>query len=206
MEIKLTTLTGKTSTKTIKLLDDVFAAEYKLPTIHQVVTAYQTNARAGTRAQKSRSDVKATGAKPWSQKGTGRARAGSYASPIWRSGGVTFAAQPKDYNVKVNKKMYRAAMRSIVSELIRQDRLMVVEKFEIAEPKTKLMLKQLEALNVKNVLIINDTLDSNLYLAARNIANVQVIEVMDINPVDLIAYDHIIVNQKAVKAIEERLK
>jgi len=162
-------------------------------------------ARQGTRAQKSRSDVAGGGRKPWRQKGTGRARAGTIRSPIWRSGGVTFAASPQDHSHKVNKKMYRAAMRSILSELARSDRLMVVESFDVEQPKTKLLVEALKGFGVENVLIVGSEVDKNLYLAARNLHQVDVRDVDGVDPVSLIAFKKVIMTVDAVKKFEEAL-
>ena len=185
--------------------DVAFAREYNEDLVHQVVTAYMAGARQGTRAQKNRAAVRGGGKKPWRQKGTGRARAGTIRSPIWRSGGVTFAAQPQDHSQKVNRKMYRAALRSIISELARQDRLMVVESMELEAPKTKLLAKQLGEYGVDNVLIVSAEVGENLYLAARNLHKVDVRDVDGIDPVSLIGHDKVIVTVDAVKKFEEML-
>jgi large subunit ribosomal protein L4 len=190
----------------ITVSDQNFAAEFNEGLVHQVVTAYLAAARAGTRAQKNRSDVRGGGKKPWRQKGTGRARAGSIRSPIWRSGGVTFAARPQNYAQKVNRKMYRGAMKSILSELIRQERLIVVDTFELELPKTRELIKKLEAFNVdKNILVIADTLTANLELAARNLYNVQVCQVSEVNPVSLVSYEKVLITEAALKVLEENL-
>jgi large subunit ribosomal protein L4 len=162
-------------------------------------------ARQGTRAQKNRADVSGGGKKPWRQKGTGRARAGTIRSPIWRSGGVTFAAQPQDHSQKVNRKMYRAALRSIMSELARQDRLMVVESLDVEQPKTRLLVQQLGEYGVDSALIISTEVGENLYLAARNLHKVDVRDVDGVDPVSLIAYDKVVVTVDAVKKFEEML-
>lgn len=190
---------------TVSVSEVTFAREYNESLVHQVVTAYLAGGRQGTRAQKSRSDVAGGGKKPWRQKGTGRARAGTIRSPLWRSGGVTFAAGPQDHSQKVNKKMYRAAMRSILSELARTDRLLVVDGFDVAQPKTKLLVQQLKALNVDNVLIIASEVDQNLYLAARNLHQVDVRDVDGVDPVSLVAFDKVMVTVDAVKKFEEAL-
>ena len=164
--MKLNTQAGGT----LELADVTFAAEFNQPLVHQVVTAFQAKGRQGTKAQKNRSAVRGGGAKPWKQKGTGRARAGTSRSPIWVGGGRTFAAQPRDYSQKVNRKMYRAAMRSILSELVRQDRLVVVEQIKIEEPRTKLLAAKLDELKVgRNVLILVDSYKTKVCLAARNL-------------------------------------
>ncbi len=190
---------------TVSVSEATFAREYNESLVHQVVTAYLAGGRQGTRAQKTRSEVAGGGKKPWRQKGTGRARAGTIRSPLWRSGGVTFAAGPQDHSQKVNKKMYRAAMRSILSELARTDRLLVVDSFDVEQPKTKLLVQQLKALNVENVLIIANEVDQNLYLAARNLHQVDVRDVDGVDPVSLVAFDKVMVTVDAVKKFEEAL-
>jgi large subunit ribosomal protein L4 len=171
-----------------------------------VVTAYLSGARQGSRAQKNRSDVSGGGIKPFNQKGTGRARAGTIRSPIWRHGGVTFAARPQDHSKKVNRKMYRGAMASIFSELIRQERLVVVEEISIDTPKTKLLAAKLNDLGVENVLIVSETDDINLYLAARNLRSVDVTDAATLNPVDLVNFDKVLITVDSLKRIEEQLK
>ncbi|GAA0837834.1 MULTISPECIES: 50S ribosomal protein L4 [Marinomonas] len=190
---------------TIEVSEVAFAREYNEALVHQVVTAYLAGARQGSRAQKTRSEVAGGGRKPWKQKGSGRARAGTIRSPLWRSGGVTFAAKPQDHSQKVNKKMYRAAMRTIWSELVRQDRLVVVEELKLEAPKTKLFKAKMTELNVENALIISHELDDNLFLAARNIPNVDVRDAASIDPVSLIAYDKVLVTVGALKQVEETL-
>ena len=196
---------GNAAAGTVSVSDVAFAREYNEDLVHQVVTAYMAGARQGTRAQKNRAAVRGGGKKPWRQKGTGRARAGTIRSPIWRSGGVTFAAQPQDHSQKVNRKMYRAALRSIMSELARQDRLVVVESMELEAPKTKLLAKQLGEYGVDNVLIVSAEVGENLYLAARNLHKVDVRDVDGIDPVSLIGHDKVIVTVDAVKKFEEML-
>ncbi len=196
---------GNATAGTVSVSDVAFAREYNEHLVHQVVTAYLAGARQGTRAQKTRSDVSGGGKKPWRQKGTGRARAGTIRSPIWRSGGVTFAARPQDHSQKVNRKMYRAAMRSIMSELARQGRLLVVESVEIEAPKTKLLVQQLGEYGLDSVLIVTAELGENLYLAARNLHKVDVRDVDGVDPVSLIAYDKVMVTVDAVKMLEEML-
>ncbi|HBX71379.1 50S ribosomal protein L4 [Haliea sp.] len=196
---------GNAAAGTVSVSDVAFAREYNEDLVHQVVTAYLAGARQGTRAQKTRSEVSGGGKKPWRQKGTGRARAGTIRSPIWRTGGVTFAARPQDHSQKVNRKMYRAAMRSIMSELARQDRLLVVESMDLEAPKTKLLVKQLGEYGLDNVLIVTAELGENLYLAARNLHKVDVRDVDGVDPVSLIAYDKVMVTVDAVKKIEEML-
>ncbi len=196
---------GNAEAGTVSVSDAAFAREYNEDLVHQVVTAYLAGARQGTRAQKTRSDVSGGGKKPWRQKGTGRARAGTIRSPIWRSGGVTFAARPQDHSQKVNRKMYRAALRSIMSELARQDRLIVVESLDVDEPKTKLLVKQLGEYGVDNVLIVSAEVGENLYLAARNLHKVDVRDVDGVDPVSLIGYEKVMVTVDAVKKFEEML-
>jgi len=196
---------GNATAGTVSVSDVAFAREYNEDLVHQVVTAYLAGARQGTRAQKTRSDVSGGGKKPWRQKGTGRARAGTIRSPIWRSGGVTFAARPQDHSQKVNRKMYRAAMRSIMSELARQGRLLVVESVDIEAPKTKLLVQQLGEYGLDNVLIVTAALEENLYLAARNLHKVDVRDVDGVDPVSLIAYDKVMITVDAVKKFEEML-
>lgn len=189
----------------LSVSETTFGREFNEALVHQVVVAYAAGARQGTRAQKSRADVTASGKKPWRQKGTGRARAGTVASPIWRSGGVTFAARPQDHSQKVNRKMYRGALKSILSELVRQERLIVVEKFTVDAPKTKLLNQKLKDMNLNDVLIITSSMDENLYLAARNLYKVDVRDVAGIDPVSLIAFGKVIMTVEAVKQVEEIL-
>jgi large subunit ribosomal protein L4 len=196
---------GNAEAGTVSVSDAAFAREYNEDLVHQVVTAYMAGARQGTRAHKNRAAVRGGGKKPWRQKGTGRARAGTIRSPIWRSGGVTFAAQPQDHSQKVNRKMYRAALRSIISELARQDRLMVVESLDVEAPKTKLLAQQLGEYGVDNVLIVAAEVGENLYLAARNLHKVDVRDVDGVDPVSLIGYEKVMVTVDAVKKFEEML-
>ncbi|HEB97653.1 MAG TPA: 50S ribosomal protein L4 [Sedimenticola thiotaurini] len=191
--------------ETLSVSDTVFAADYNEALIHQVVTAYMAGARSGTKAQKNRSAVSGGGAKPWRQKGMGRARAGTIRSPIWRSGGVTFAAQPRDYSQKVNRKMYRGALRSILSELVRQERLVTVPELSVSAPKTKELLGKLKDLGLDEVLIVVDQPDENLYLAARNLFRVDVCDVNEVDPVSLVGFDKVLMSAGAVKKLEERL-
>jgi large subunit ribosomal protein L4 len=193
------------SQEKITVSDAVFAADYKQSLVHQLVTAYMAAGRAGTKAQKNRSAVSGGGAKPWRQKGTGRARAGTIRSPIFRSGGVTFAAQPRDYSQKVNRKMYRSGIRSIVSELARNDRLVIVDDITVDAAKTKQLLGKLADLGVSKTLIVTETGDEKLYLSARNLPNVEVSDVAGVNPVNLVRYEHVVVTVGAVRAIEEWL-
>lgn len=193
------------SNGSVEVSDAVFGADFNESLVHQVVTAYQAAARSGTRAQKNRTDVRGGGIKPWRQKGTGRARAGTSRSPIWRSGGVTFAARPQSYEQKVNRKMYRAAMRSILSELNRQGRLVIVDSFALEAPKTKQLVSRLAEMEAKDVLIITASADENLILAARNLYSVDVREPSQLDPMSLVAFDKTIVTSDALKAIEEKL-
>ena len=189
----------------LEVADGVFAREFKQGLVHQAVVAYMAGIRAGTKAQKNRSAVRGGGIKPWRQKGTGRARAGTIRSPLWRSGGVTFAASTRDFSQKMNKKQYRAAMSAIVSELIRQERLIVVDCLVIDAPKTKLMLAKLAELKVSNVLLVTVKEDKNLALAARNIIGCDTSTVSALNPVNLIAHDKVVMTTEAVKSIQEWL-
>ncbi len=189
----------------LQVSDAVFGAEFKEPLVHQVVTAYLAGARAGTKAQKNRSAVSGGGKKPWRQKGTGRARAGTIRSPLWRGGGVTFAAQPRSYAQKVNKKMYRGALRSILSELVRQDRLVVVDEFSVDAPKTKGLVAKLDELGLSDVLIVTESLDENLYLAARNLHRVDVRDSDQLDPVSLVGFEKVLITTEALKKVEERL-
>jgi len=192
------------STK-VSLSDSVFNCEFNEPLVHQVVTAYLAAGRTGSKAQKNRSEVRGGGTKPWRQKGTGRARAGSIRSPIWRGGGVTFAAKPRSYVQKLNKKMYRSAMRAIFSELIRQERLLITNDFAVANPKTQELAKKLNDMQLDNVLIITEEVDRNLYLAARNLPKVEVCDAVAANPVSLIRFEKVLVTVPVVKKFEEML-
>ena len=205
MELNLTTATGKASKKTVEVSDVAFAADFNEGLVHQVVTAYLAGGRSGTRAQKTRSQVRGGGAKPWRQKGSGRARAGTIRSPLWRTGGVTFAAKPQDWSQKVNRKMYRAGMRSILSELARQDRLVVLDDFNLEQPKTKLLAEQLKTLGLDSVLIVTEKMDDNLFLAARNLYKVGLCEAGVVDPVSLVRFDKVLTTVSALKQIEESL-
>ena len=189
----------------VDVAEAAFGAAYNEPLVHQVVTAYLAGARAGTKAQKNRAAVRGGGAKPWAQKGTGRARAGTIRSPIWVGGGRTFAAQPRNFDQKVNKKMYRAALRSVMSELVRQDRLVIVKELTLEAPKTRLLAAELKQLELDNVLILNEAFDESLYLAARNLPNVGICDAASMDPVVLIRFDKVLVTLPALKLIEERL-
>lgn len=203
MEIKIL---GSKSKK-LEVTDGIFACDFNEALVHQVVTAYLAGARAGTKAQKTRAEVRGGGIKPWRQKGTGRARAGTIRSPLWRKGGVIFAAQPRSYDQKVNKKMYRGALRSIWSELIRTERLLVVESFTLETHKTKDFIKKLQELKInENVLIITDEVDENLYLASRNLSSAEIGDVGAIDPVSLVRAGKVLITAAALKQVEELLK
>ncbi|WP_298978537.1 50S ribosomal protein L4 [uncultured Psychrobacter sp.] len=197
----LKTVTGAA----VELSDTAFGREFNEALVHQVVTAYLAGARQGTRAQKTRAEVSGGGIKPWRQKGTGRARAGSIRSPIWRSGGRAFAAKPQDWSQKVNRKMYRGAMQCILAELIRQERLILVEEISVSAPKTKELIAKLNELDAPRALIVTKEVDENLYLAARNIPYVNVLGTSEVDPVSLIAFDKVIMSVEAAKQFEEAL-
>lgn len=182
-----------------------FGKDFNEPLVHQVVVAYLAGARQGSKAQKTRSQVSGGGKKPWRQKGTGRARAGTIRSPIWRGGGATFAATPQDHSQKVNRKMYRGALRCILSELVRQERLVVVDEFAIGEPKTKALAGKLKDMDLSNVLIVTDNVDENLFLSARNLPRVDVRDAKGIDPVSLIEFEKVLVTVPALKQLEEAL-
>ncbi len=205
MELSVLTQNGESSTKTVQVSDQLFDTPFNEGLVHQVVTAYMAAGRAGTKAQKTRRQVRGGGIKPWKQKGTGRARAGSIRSPLWRGGGKVFAAVPRSYQQKVNRKMYRSAMRAIFSELVRQDRLKIVDQFTIEKPKTKELVQKLQTLQIKHVLIIIDGDDQNLLLAAGNIPRVTISELAYMDPVSLVAYEHVLVTVDTLKKIEEKL-
>ena len=189
----------------VDVAESAFGADFNEALVHQVVTAYLAGARAGTKAQKNRSAVRGGGIKPWRQKGTGRARAGTIRSPIWVGGGRAFAAKPRDFSQKVNKKMYRAALRSVFSELVRQDRLVIVEEMTLEAPKTRLLAGKLKDMELNDVLILNEAFDEKLFLAARNLPNVGVCDVASMDPVVLIRFEKVLVTLPALKLIEERL-
>ncbi|MFK0570024.1 50S ribosomal protein L4 [Endozoicomonas sp.] len=189
----------------VQVSDVTFGTEFNETLVHQAVVAFMAGARQGTKAQKTRSEVSGGGRKPWRQKGSGRARAGTIRSPLWRGGGSTFAAKPQNHAQKLNKKMYRAAMRSILSELVRQERLLVVEQFTVESPKTRLVIAKLNELNLSNVLIVSDEVDQNIYLGSRNIPHVDVRDVQGIDPVSLIAHEKVVMTVSAIKKFEEML-
>jgi len=190
---------------TVDVEESAFGVEYNEALVHQVVTAFLAGARAGTKAQKNRSQVSGGGAKPWRQKGTGRARAGTIRSPIWVGGGRAFAAKPRDYNQKVNKKMYRAALRSICSELVRQDRLIITDSITMEAPKTKELAGKLKKLGLDNVLIVNEAFDEKVFLSARNLPDVGICDAAAIDPVVLMRFENVLITLPALKLIEERL-
>ena len=189
----------------LQVSDATFGAEFNESLIHQAVVAFLAGGRQGTKQQKTRSDVSGGGRKPWRQKGTGRARAGTIRSPIWRGGGTTFAARPQDHSQKLNRKMYRGALRSILSELVRQERLVVVESLTLEAPKTKQMVAKLKELETNNALFVSEEIDANLYLSARNIPYVDVRDVQGVDPVSLVAHDKVVMTVAAVKKFEEML-
>jgi large subunit ribosomal protein L4 len=189
----------------VDVAEAAFGADFNEALVHQVVTAYLAGSRAGTKAQKNRAAVRGGGAKPWRQKGTGRARAGTSSSPIWVGGGRTFAAQPRSHDQKVNKKMYRAALRSVLSELVRQDRLVVVKELSLEAPKTKLLATKLKEFDLGSVLILTEAFDEKLFLAARNLSDVGICDAAAIDPVVLIRFEKVLVTLPALKLLEERL-
>ena len=205
MELALALPGKKAGKEKISLSDESFGREYNEPLVHQTVVTYLAGARQGTVKQKTRSEVRGGGRKPWRQKGTGRARAGTIRSPIWRSGGVTFAAKPQEHSKKLNRKMYRGAMQCILSELIRQDRLIVVNEFTVESHKTKELLNKLKEFDLDNVLIVSDQVEQNLYLAARNLHKVDVLDVSGLDPVSLIGFEKVLITVPALKKVEEML-
>lgn len=204
MELKIAN-----SRKKVELADEVFACDFNESLVHQIVIAYMAAGRAGTKAQKTRAEVSGGGTKPFKQKGTGRARAGTIRSPIWRKGGIVFAAKPRSYKQKVNKKMYKGALRSILSELIRQERLHIVDKFQVDAPKTKSLLSKLEEMKFEgDILIVSDNVEENLYLAARNLHRVALLDAATsaTDPVSLIRAEKVIITEAAIKELEGLLK
>jgi len=189
----------------VDVAESAFGAAYNEALVHQVVTAFLAGGRAGTKAQKNRAQVRGGGAKPWRQKGTGRARAGTIRSPIWVGGGRTFAAKPRDHSQKVNKKMYRAALRSVFSELVRQDRLVITDSIELDAPKTKELADRLKALDLSNVLIVNEAFDEKVYLSARNMRDVGICDAASVDPVVLMRFEKVLITLPALKLVEERL-
>ena len=204
MKVKVLNLKTNKSTSQ-EVSEDIFGRDYNESLVHQITTAYMAGGRSGTKAQKNRSAVSGGGKKPWKQKGTGRARAGTSRGPIWRSGGVTFAAQPSNYSQKVNKKMYKGAISVIFSELLRNDRLKVVSDLEIKEPKTKNITSLMKSLDLKDALLMTDELDENLYLSSRNLYHVGVCDTQSIDPVSLIGYENVVLTKAALKKVEAML-
>ena len=203
MELTIATPKGKGGTITVS--EAAFGKEFNQDLVHQTVVAFLAGARQGTRAQKNRSDVSGGGRKPFPQKGTGRARAGTIRSPIWRGGGTTFAAQPQDHGQKLNRKMYRSAMRSILSELARQDRLIIVEEFDLDAPKTKHLIAKLQEFGLTEVMIVTEEVSENLYLSSRNLHKVDVRDAAAVDPVSLINFEKVLVTVPALKKLEELL-
>ena len=205
MGLQVPAISSQDSAGAITVNDAVFGVEYNETLVHQLVVKYLAGARSGTKAQKNRSAVSGGGIKPWKQKGTGRARSGTIRSPLWRTGGVTFAAQPRNYEQKLNKKMFRAGIRSILSELLRQNRLVVSNDIVPETPKTKSFVAKLNNIDAQRILIVVDTLEDNLWLASRNLVNVNLVLAENLNPVSLISADKVIATSAAIKIIEERL-
>jgi len=204
MKVKVLNLkTNRSSSQEVS--DGIFDRNYNESLVHQITTAYMAAGRSGSKAQKNRSAVRGGGKKPWRQKGTGRARAGTSRGPIWRSGGVTFASQPRSYTQKVNKKMYKGAISVILSELLRTDRLKVVSELDITDPKTKNITSLMNSLNIKDALLMTDELDENLYLSSRNLYHVGVCDTQSIDPVSLIGYDNVVMTKAALKKVEAML-
>ena len=204
MKVKVLNLKTNRSTSQ-EVSDGIFDRNYNESLVHQITTAYMAAGRSGSKAQKNRSAVRGGGKKPWRQKGTGRARAGTSRGPIWRSGGVTFASQPRSYTQKVNKKMYKGAISVILSELLRTDRLKVVSELDITEPKTKNITSLMNSLNIKDALLMTDELDENLYLSSRNLYHIGVCDTQSIDPVSLIGYDNVVMTKAALKKVETML-
>ncbi len=189
----------------VEVTEAAFGRDFNEGLVHQVVTAYMAAGRSGTKAQKTRAQVSGGGAKPWRQKGTGRARAGTTRSPIWRAGGRAFAAQPRDHSQKVNRKMYRAAMRSLLSELVRQERLVIVDEFALDAPKTRGLVQKLAGMDLKDVLIVLEGFDENVYLASRNLTDVGMLEVAAVDPVSLLRFEKVLITVAAIRRLEEKL-
>ena len=202
MELSLVKPGNKAGSEKISLSDEAFGRDYNEPLVHQTVVTFLAGSRQGSVKQKNRSEVRGGGRKPWRQKGTGRARAGTIRSPIWRSGGVTFAAQPQDHSTKVNRKMYRGALQCIVSELIRQERLVAIESFSVEAPKTKALVAKLKELDMSGALIVTEDVDENLFLAARNVKGIDVRDVDGLDPVSLISYEKVLITVPALKKLE----
>ena len=206
MELKLINDKGASSA-TVNAPDEVFGREFNQDLVHQIVIAYQANARMGTRKQKERSEIAKSTRKPWRQKGTGRARAGMASSPLWRGGGKIFASSPdENFSHKVNRKMFRAGMASLISQLVREDRIRVVDEFKLDSPKTKLLAQKVKSLGFNRLLVITDEVDENLYLSSRNLINVEVMEARHADPVSLVRYPNVLLTKKAVAKFEEMFK
>ncbi len=206
MELKLINDQGASSA-TLNAPDEVFGREFNQDLVHQIVIAYQANARMGTRKQKERSEIAKSTRKPWRQKGTGRARAGMASSPLWRGGGKIFASSPdENFSHKVNRKMFRAGMASLISQLVREDRLRVVDEFKLDAPKTKLLAQKVKSMGFDKLLVITDEFDENLYLSSRNLINVEVLEARYADPVSLVHYPNVLLTKKAVAKFEEMFK
>ena len=205
MELALVKPGNKAGSEKISLSDEAFGRDYNEPLVHQTVVTFLAGSRQGSVKQKNRSEVRGGGRKPWRQKGTGRARAGTIRSPIWRSGGVTFAARPQDHSKKLNKKMYRGAMQCILSELIRQGRLVAVSEFSVDTHRTKDLVVKLSEFDLSNVLIVTDQVEKNLYLAARNLHKVNVLDAAGLDPVSLIGFEKVLITVPALKKVEEML-
>ena len=205
MDLNVVSFAEGSQAGSMPVADSVFGVDFNEPLVHQVVTAYLAGARSGSKQHKSRAQVAGGGAKPWRQKGLGRARVGSSRNPIWRGGGVTFAAVPRNFTQKVNRKMYRGALRSILSELIRTERLLVVESIEVEAPKTKLLVAALQRLNLDNALLVSDKPDDKLFLAARNLPHIDVCAVEEMNPVELIRFTSVVMTRAALEHLQERL-
>lgn len=205
MSIQIPALNKQDSSGSVEVADAIFGQSFNETLVHQLVVRHLAGARAGTKAQKTRSDVSGGGAKPWRQKGTGRARSGTTRSPVWRTGGVSFAARPRNYEQKLNKKMFRVGIRSILSELVRQDRLVVSNDILPSSPKTKDLNARIKAIDAKRILIVVESVDANLALASRNIPYVEVIEAINLSPVLLVSADKVIATPGALKQLEERL-
>jgi large subunit ribosomal protein L4 len=203
MELKIVSPAGAQGT--VNVSEVAFGREFNQDLVHQTVVAYMAGSRQGTKAQLTRAEVRGGGKKPWRQKGTGRARAGTIRSPIWRGGGATFAAKPRDHDQKLNKKMYRAALQCILSELNRQDRLVIVQDFEIDAPKTKSLVQKLAQYNLSEAFIVTEEMSENLFLASRNLYKVSVSDVQGVDPVSLIGFDKVIITVSALKKFEEIL-
>ena len=205
MSLQIPALNDQDSAGSVEVTDNVFGQAFNETLVHQLVTRYLAGARLGTKAQKTRSDVRGGGIKPWRQKGTGRARSGTMRSPIWRTGGVTFAARPRSFEQKLNKKMFRSGLRSILSELVRQNRLVISNDITPANPKTKELVAKLKGLDAKRILIVADSVDANLALASRNIPYVEVSLAENLSPVSLVAAEKVIATSAAIQQLEERL-